>query len=294
MNPVNSAGLRRLFDLSRGRSEVKVGLIDGPVDVNHESLRAALIQPVNSRHGQACTDLDSPECRHGTFIAGILVGVRGEASPAICPDCTLLTRPLFAESRTGGPPVPHARPQQLASALRETAGAGARVINLSMAALRLAGPGERVLTQALDECARLDVVVVAAAGNEALVGSSCITRHPWVIPVAASDARGIPMASSNLGSSISRRGLLAPGENIVSLEPRGGSITLSGTSAAAPFVTGAIALLCSLFPWLRGRDICDAVGRASVRRRTVVPPLLDAWTAYLELSARPKGKGEPL
>lgn len=290
MNPVDSAGLRPLFDLSSGIPEVKVGLIDGPVDVSHESLRAALIQPVNRPARTACTDLGSPECRHGTFVAGILAGGRGGVAPAICPGCILLVRPLFAESVTGGPVMPQASPYELAAALRETVAAGARIVNLSMAALRLAGPGERALTQALDECARLDVVVVAAAGNQAQVGSSCITRHPWVIPVAACDARGIPLAFSNLGSSISRRGLLAPGEAIVSLGPAGRTVTGNGTSAAAPFVTGAIALLCSLFPRLRGRDISDAVGRAGLRRRTIVPPLLDAWTAYLELSARSKGK----
>jgi subtilisin family serine protease len=281
-DPVDVAGLRQLLELTPGCPQVKVGLIDGPVDVDHEGLRAASIQPVNRRARQACRNLGSPECRHGTFVAGILVGARGSGAPAIRPGCTLLIQPLFTESATGRP----ATLRQLASALRETVEAGARVINLSMTALRTTGPAERALTQALDDCARLDVVVVAAAGNEAVVGSSCITRHPCVVPVAASDARGIPLAFSNLGRSISQRDLLAPGENIVSLVPREGSMTLSGTSAAAPFVTGAIALLCSLFPQLRGRDVCDAVVRVGVRRRTVVPPPLDAGMAYAELSAR--------
>jgi subtilisin family serine protease len=290
VDPVNLAGLRPLFDLTEGSPEVKVGLIDGPVDVNHEGLSAALIQPVNSDARHGCLDPDSPECRHGTFVAGILAGARGGTVPAICPGCTLLVSPLFAESTNGRPAVPQARPQQLASALRETARAGARVINLSMAALHLEGSGDRALTHALDECARLGTAVVAAAGNESVVGSSCITRHPWVTPVAASTALGVPSASSNLGSSISRRGLLAPGEDIVSLGPPGRSTALSGTSAAAAFVTGTIALLCSLFPQLGVRDVRDAVARASLRRRTIVPPALDAWAAFLELSARTKGR----
>lgn len=291
MDPVDLAGLRPLFDLTRGDPEVKVGLIDGLVDVDHESLRAVSVQPVNLSARQACTNLDSSECHHGTFVAGILVAERGTTAPAICPDCTLLVRPLFTESTTCGPAVPHATPRDLASALWETVQAGAHVINLSMAASHTTGPGEQALTRALDECARLDVVVVAAAGNDALIGSNCITRHPWVVPVAASSARGLPLAFSNLGRSISRRGLLAPGEDITSLGPRGRSTTVSGTSAAAPFVTGTIALLCSLFPRLGRRDVCDAVARASLRRRTVVPPLLDAWTAYQELTVSTEGRG---
>ena len=49
--------------------------------------------------------------------------------------------------------------------------------------------------------------MVAAAGNQGTLGSSAITRHPWVIPVVACDLRGRPMNESNLGSSIGRRGL---------------------------------------------------------------------------------------
>lgn len=290
MDPVRLAGLSPLFDLTRGSPEVVVGLIDGPVDVGHESLRGASIRPVDQHHRPHCTDPNSPECRHGTFVAGVLAAARGTNAPAICPDCTLLVRPVFAESTNGSPAPPRATPRQLASALRETADAGARVINLSMAALRTAGPGEKALTEAFDECARRDIVVVAAAGNDSLVGSSCITRHPWVVPVAASGAHGVPLAFSNLGNSISRRGLLAPGADIVSLGPRGRSTTVSGTSAAAPFVTGAVALLLALFPRLAGRDVCAALVRASARRRTVVPPLLNAWTAYQELSVRANGR----
>ena len=59
--------------------------------------------------------------------------------------------------------------------------------------------------------------MVAAAGNQGTVGSSVITRHPWVIPVIACDLQGRPTTESNLGSSIGRRGLAAPGENIASL-----------------------------------------------------------------------------
>ncbi|MGH7801047.1 MAG: S8 family serine peptidase [Thermodesulfobacteriota bacterium] len=124
-------------------------------------------------------------------------------------------------------------------------------------------------------------MVVAAAGNQGTVGSSAITRHPWVIPVVACDILGRPISYSNLGSSIGRRGLSAPGDNITSLGTDDKPLTFGGTSAAAPFVTGAIALLWSEFPAATAAEVKFAVTQAYVsRRNTVVPPLLDSWTAY--------------
>jgi subtilisin family serine protease len=88
------------------------------------------------------------------------------------------------------------------------------------------------------------------------------------------------MAASNLGSSIARRGLSACGEAVTSLGINGHPVTSGGTSASAPFVTGAIALLWSMFPEASPAEIRSAVTRSDRRRTTVVPPVLDAWAAY--------------
>ncbi len=111
-----------------------------------------------------------------------------------------------------------------------------------------------------------------------------ITRHPWVIPVAACNPQGQPLDESNLGSSIGRRGLAAPGENITSIGSDGKPGTFHGTSAAAPFVTGTIALLWSEFPGATAAKIKLAVTQAGRARRTVAPPLLNAWAAYVAMS----------
>jgi len=89
------------------------------------------------------------------------------------------------------------------------------------------------------------------------------------------------MNESNLGSSIGRRGLTAPGDAIISLSAEGQPLTLGGTSVAVPFVTGAIALLWSEFPAATAALIKLAISQASApRRASVVPPLLDAAAAY--------------
>jgi subtilisin family serine protease len=181
--------------------------------------------------------------------------------------------------------MPSATPQQLAAAIIECIDNGARVINLSLALPQPSVKGERALEEALDLAVRRGVIVVAAAGNQGALGSSAITRHPWVIPVVACDLAGRPMNESNLGGSIGRRGLSAPGDGVTSLSAQGQPLTLGGTSVAAPFVTGAIALLWSEFPVATAAQIKLAVTRAATTRRaSVVPPVLDAAAAYRNLS----------
>ena len=139
-------------------------------------------------------------------------------------------------------------PEELAQAILDCIDAGARVLNVSAALAQPSIKSERALEEALDQAARRGVIVIAAAGNQGTLGSTAITCHPWVIPVVGYDLQGRPMNHSNLGSSIGRRGLGAPGDGITSLGADGKPLTLGGTSAAAPFVTGAIALLWSEFP----------------------------------------------
>ena len=273
--------LTPLMELSSGRTETTIALIDGPVATDHQDLSTTNIREIPGRQGGACAHANSIACMHGTFVAGILSARRGSIAPSIAPDCTLLVRPIFAESVAANRDMPSATPEELATAIIDCTEAGAHVINLSAALSRPTAAGERKVNEALDLCAKRDSVVVAAAGNEASIGSSTITRHPWVIPVVACDLRGQPMAFSNFGNSIGRRGLSAPGDGITSISAVGRPPTFAGTSAAAPFVTGAIALLKSLFPNATGAGVKFALMRSHASRRTtIVPTLLDAWAGY--------------
>src|SRR5262249_243591 len=240
---LNLVKLAPLMELTGGSAETTIGLIDGPVAINHPDLMGENIREIPGRLPGACAQADSVACTHGTFVAGILCAKRNSAAPAICPNCTLLVRSIFAETTSGHGQMPSATPEELAAAIIETTDAGACVINLSAALAQPSSKGERELEKALEYAARRGAIVVAAAGNQGTVGSSAITRHPWVISVDACDLQGRPISYSNLGSSIGRRGLSAPGDGITSLGAEGKSVTLGGTSAAAPFVTGAIALL---------------------------------------------------
>jgi subtilisin family serine protease len=280
MGPLELVKLDRLMERSSGRSEIVIGLIDGPVAIDHPDLAGNNMREVPGKTSASCCLSNSVACVHGTFVAGILSARRGSSAPAICPDCTLLIRPIFAETTAANGQLPSATPEELATAVADVIDAGANVINLSAALAQPSSRGERLLEQALDHAAQRGVLVVAAAGNQGTVGSSAITRHPWVIAVIGCDLDGRPTSESNLGRSIGRRGLAAPGQNITSLGTNGKPQTSGGTSVAAPFVTGTIALLWSEFPAASAAEIKLAVtGVGRQPRRTIAPPLLDAWAA---------------
>jgi len=274
------------MERTNGSPDIRIGLIDGPVQTHHPDLIGGHFHEVPEQNGGACTLARSTACLHGTFVAGILSAKRSSPAPAICPGCTLLIRPIFPEHSTGHEQMPNATPQELAAAIMDCFNAGTRVINMSLALAHPSTTGEQALEEALNQCARRGVLVVVAAGNQGTLGSSAITRHPWVIPVVAFDRMGRPLQESNIGSSIGRRGLSAPGANITSLGTAGQPLTLGGTSVAVPFVTGAIALLWSEFPAANAAQIKLAVTQAyQPRRASVVPPLLNGEAAFQNLSA---------
>lgn len=281
---INLINLKPLMDRTSGSSDIKIGLIDGPLSITHADLNQENIHEIPGTLSGTCSNTDSIACTHGTFISGILKAKRGSNAPAICPDCTLLIRPIFFEHTERNNPIPYTTPKELSIAIMDCINAGARLINLSLALANPTSKSEHELEEALNYAASRGVIIVAAAGNQGIVGSTAITRHPWVIPVIACNNNGNPMQLSNISNSIGRRGLKAPGENITSLGSNNNFITLSGTSVAAPFVTGIIALLWSEFPKLPSSVIKQAVSTVN-NRRSITPPLINALVAfqYLDL-----------
>jgi subtilisin family serine protease len=275
--------LTNLMDLTKGISKIKIGLIDGPVALDHENLAGMKAEEIHGNQ-MACARSKSSACAHGTFVAGILAGRRNPLAPAICPDCTFLLRPIFSEQSE----VPRATAEELSTAIVDCIDGGAKVVNLSVA-LNGHSRGRKDLKEALDYSARKGAIIVAAAGNQGTIGSSTVTAHPWVISVVGCNQQGRPIAESNLGSSSGKWGLMAPGQDIWSLSSQGGYNTMSGTSVAVPFVSGTIGLLWSMFPGSSAALIRSLFKEDGMARRSLVPPLLDAWRAYQMLGKNVNG-----
>lgn len=274
--------LNRLMEVNRGDRALKIGIVDGPVEFSHIGLAGVSFQVINTAAG--CLKDNSAACLHGTFATGMLAAQRGSSAAAICPDCTFIVRPVFCELPSADQSCPETTPEELAQAVIETVNAGARVINLSMGLSNSALLDYQELKEAFDYACLRGVIIVGAAGNQGRIGPVPLFTHPWVIPVVACDQTGRLYARSNLGPSIGRRGLMAPGVNISSACSTGGYMTMTGTSVAVPFVTGAIALLWTSFPDLSACEIRNAILLPDAARKSVVPPLLDAERSWRALA----------
>ena len=285
MDPLVQTGLQSLMSMSKGNPNIKIGLIDGPIDIIHPAFETSNIKTIKDWHLSACKNASSIACIHGTFVAGILCAKRGLSAPGICPDCAIILNPIFKEMNNSNETViPSAIPEELASAIVETVDAGARIINLSL------GLSHSLLTvcdslrQAYDYALNKGIIIVVAAGNQGAIGNISLFDHQWPIPVAACDENNRLDLMSNFGNSIGKRGLMAPGVNIKSAYPGGKYIHMSGTSFAAPFVTGSIALLWSLFQDATAAEIIYSLTRvSSFNQRSVMPPLLNAKKAWNKL-----------
>ena len=85
MDPLNLIGLQSLMSISNGDPSIVIGIIDGPIDLNHPAFQSSNIKTVRDSQFNACKNANSIACSHGTFVAGILSAIRGLPAPAVCP-----------------------------------------------------------------------------------------------------------------------------------------------------------------------------------------------------------------
>lgn len=279
-NPLNITSLNRLMEISEGDNNIVIGLIDGPVKLDHPAFLESNIKTLTQDQYLNCKNSSSLACMHGTFIAGILSSKRGLPSPAICPKCTLLVHPVFMEAPNSNKNefnIPSTTPELLSNAILETINAGAKIINLSLNLLDTHNLLHiKPLYEIYQYAAKKDILIVNAAVNNGYIGQTSLPH--WIIPVTSCSESGNISTQTNIGPTIGTRGLMAPGINITSTAASGGYNTSSGNSIAAAFVTGTLALLWSIFPTKNASELKHSILRQN--KRTIIPPLLDAYTAF--------------
>jgi subtilisin family serine protease len=144
----------------------------------------------------------------------------------------------------------------VAEGIRYAAANGARIINLS---IQGDDPDPR-LNDAIAAAGAANALVIAAAGNS----SRDIDSKPsYPASIAAPNLIAVAATSPDTGRALNDASnfgrldvqLAAPGENILSTANTGGYISLTGTSMAAPMVSGVAALVASVNPRLSATDL---------------------------------------
>lgn len=181
MDPISQAGLQSLMKSSSGHPDIVIGIIDGPIDLNHPAFQLSNIKTVRDPQFNACKNASSIACSHGTFVAGILCAKRGLPSPSICPDCKIILNPIIGEdmnnTRRKDIGFPSATPEELSNAIIDSVDVGARIINLSLGLSSSSLMVYDKLQQAYDYALHKGVIIVAAAGNQGSIGNISLINH---------------------------------------------------------------------------------------------------------------------
>ncbi|ACV62676.1 peptidase S8 and S53 subtilisin kexin sedolisin [Desulfofarcimen acetoxidans DSM 771] len=229
------------FDIPKIREEidddkikqVTVAILDTGVDLQHEDLKDALVNGYNFvSNNEDPTD----DVGHGTHVAGIVGAINNDKGI------------IGVASGVKIMPVKVLNSQSTGDVMTEIKGIvwavdnGANVINLSLGGERFkcgVDAFNPVEYAAVQYAISKGVVVVAAAGNYSEI-VSYPAAYPDVIAVTSVDQLGDISIFSNLGTEVS---IAAPGEDIYSTMPENTYQYATGTSVAAPFVSGITALI---------------------------------------------------
>lgn len=245
-----------------GSKEIVVGVVDSGVDYTHPDLATQMWvnedeDPntpadddgngwVNDVHGADCANNDGDpmdDNSHGTHVAGTIgAAANGTGVVGVAPNVRIMALKVLGADNWG-------YYSDAIECLYYAIDNGAQVTNNSWYGTEFS----QALYDAIAEARDNDQLFVAAAGNESADNDSQ-PHYPAsfdldnVISVAATDSNDRLAWFSNYG--VGSVDLAAPGVGIVSSVP-GGYDSFSGTSMAAPHVTGAVALLLAADPTLQ-------------------------------------------
>lgn len=266
---------------------IGIAIIDSGVMASHDDLSAGprVVRFVDFVSGSSAAYDDHG---HGTHVAGIIAGggqLSAGRRRGIAPGARLVV--LKALDSTGHGRISDVI-AALEYAVANRAALNIRIVNLSLAAAVHESVQTDPLGLATERAVRAGLVVVAAAGNNGVSpegraryrGVTAPGNSPWVLTVGSSSHMGTVDRADDIVAAFSSRGpaaidhaakpdIVAPGVGIESLSAPGSRLyasmspfllagtvdtsfapylSLTGTSMAAPVVTGTVALMLQAHP----------------------------------------------
>ncbi len=268
------------WTITTGDPKIKVAIVDGFFDLTHPEFAGKIVSPYSvTRRTDEVHPVSGPYAviGHGTHVAATAIGLADNSSGlcGIAPECSFIPVSVAFDdcSMTS---------MSIIEGVMYSILAGADVVNVSLGAaipeeasdipiedqieiidnfmVRLEGVWDYIV----DIAEKYNCIIVWAAGNsDVLSGLDSSKRSQETIIVSAVDQKSRKAKFSNFGKNINGKTystVSAPGVDIVSAVPvpageEDAYMLMSGTSMAAPVVTGAVALMKSLDKSLSATEV---------------------------------------
>jgi membrane-anchored mycosin MYCP len=262
-------------------AKVTVAVVDSGVDATHEQLARHVVPGYDVTSGRVRSGGTTDCAGHGTLVSGIIAAqpMPGRSMVGIAPDVTILpVRETWGIDDYGNPTSGSA--DALLRALR-VAVQHAQIVNVSItvADVELRQAQRQAFNDIAQYASDHNVLIVAASGNKSQytrLHDQSFATYPaqlarWyrnVIAVSGVGANGQPDQDAVTGPFVT---VAAPDQGFLSTLEHGGLVSVTGTSFAAPMVTGLAALVRARFADASAADVRARIVATAEHPSTTLP-----------------------